>query len=55
VGGKDRVPYPFNKRTAAKTALVLEEAIVEARVDKSEKERMLGRLRSLLRAAVEER
>ena len=49
VGGKDRVPYPFNKKTAAKTALILEEAILEAKVDKKEKERMLKRLRDTLR------
>ena len=49
VGGKDRVPYPYNRRTAVKVASILEEAILNAKMSGKEKEAMMRRLRSLVR------
>jgi hypothetical protein len=48
VGGKDRVPYPYDRRTAEKVILTLEEAVNRAKLGDREKLRALLRLRRLL-------
>ena len=48
VGGKDGVPFPFNRRLAEKVIEFLEEAVRRARLGDREKLAVLRRLRSLL-------
>ena len=48
VGGKDRVPYPFNPKTALKAAMTLEEAVEQARLGRKEKIQAISRLKSLI-------
>ncbi|MCE4612974.1 MAG: DUF763 domain-containing protein [Desulfurococcales archaeon] len=49
VGGKDRVPYPYNRKTAVKVASILEEVVLNAKISSKEKTAMLMRLRSMVR------
>ncbi len=44
VGGKDRVPYPFDARTAERVIVTLEEAVERARLGERDKLRALERL-----------
>ena len=48
VGGKDGVPYPYDRRTAEKVIVTLEEAISKARIGDRERLKALMRLRSLI-------
>lgn len=48
VGGKDGKPYPYDRRTAEKTILTLEEALDRAKLGDREKLKALLRLRKLL-------
>ncbi|WP_062662293.1 DUF763 domain-containing protein [Aeropyrum camini] len=48
VGGKDGVPYKFDRRTAERVVITLEEAVELARLGRDEKLKALKRLRSLL-------
>ncbi|WP_131159937.1 DUF763 domain-containing protein [Aeropyrum pernix] len=48
VGGKDGVPYRFDRRTAERVVLALEEAVELARLGRDEKLKALRRLRRLL-------
>ena len=48
VGGKDRVPYPYNRKTVEKVILTLEEVVELAKLGKKEKLRAILRLRKLL-------
>jgi hypothetical protein len=47
VGGKDGVPYPYDRETAAKVIEYLRQALEEARVGSREKIMALARLRAL--------
>jgi len=47
VGGKDGVPYPYDRETAAKVIEYLRQALEEARVGSREKLMALARLRAL--------
>ena len=49
VGGKDGVPYPYDRETVERVTLTLEEALREARLGSREKMRALERLRALVR------
>uniref|UniRef100_A0A7J3ZKE7 DUF763 domain-containing protein n=1 Tax=Fervidicoccus fontis TaxID=683846 RepID=A0A7J3ZKE7_9CREN len=48
VGGKDRVPYPFNPKVALKAAMTLEEAIKQARLGRKEKLQAISRLKNII-------
>ena len=48
VGGKDRVPYPYSRKTAERVILTLEEAVELAKLGRKEKLRAILRLRRLL-------
>jgi len=48
VGGKDGVPYPYDRRTAERVILTLEEAVHAARLGDRERLRALFRLRRIL-------
>lgn len=48
VGGKDGKPYPYDRRTAEKTILTLEEALNKAKLGDKERLKALLRLRKLL-------
>jgi len=48
VGGKDGVPYPYDRRTAEKVILTLEEAVNRAKLGDREKLKAIMRLRSLI-------
>ncbi len=48
VGGKDGVPYRFDRRIAEMVTVTLEEAIELARIGRHDKLRALSRLRRLL-------
>ncbi len=48
VGGKDRIPYPYDRRTAEKVILTLEEAVNKAKLGDREKLKAILRLRKLL-------
>ena len=54
VGGKDRVPYPFDPQAARRAILTLEEAVERARVGDREKMRALERLARLADKALGE-
>lgn len=49
VGGKDKVPYPFDAKTAIEAIEFLREAVLEARIEGSLKARVLKRLHSYIR------
>ncbi len=49
VGGKDGVPYPFDRKAALEALSYLREAVERARVGDRERLRAMARLRSLLR------
>ncbi len=49
VGGKDGVPYPYDRETVERVIVTLEEAVREARLGSREKMRALERLRLLVR------
>jgi len=48
VGGKDRIPYPYDRRTAEKVILTLEEAVNKAKLGEKERLKALLKLRKLL-------
>ncbi len=48
IGGKDRIPYPYDRRTAERVILTLEEAIDKAKIGDKERLKALLRLRRLL-------
>lgn len=48
VGGKDRIPYPYDRRTAEKVILTLEEAVNKAKLGEREKLKAILKLRKLL-------
>jgi hypothetical protein len=48
VGGKDGVPYPYDRRTAEKVILTLEEAVNKAKLGEKERLKALLKLRELL-------
>lgn len=48
VGGKDRVPYPYNRKTVEKVILTLEEVVEYAKLGNKEKIKALLRLKRLL-------
>jgi hypothetical protein len=48
VGGKDRIPYPYDRRTAEKVILALEEAVNKAKLGEKERLKALLKLRKLL-------
>ncbi|MEB3806803.1 MAG: DUF763 domain-containing protein [Desulfurococcales archaeon] len=50
IGGKDGVPYPFDRETALKAYQFLWEAVEEARLGVETKSRVLARLRRLVRS-----
>ncbi len=48
IGGKDGIPYPYDKKTAEEVIKVLEDALERARIGEKDKLRALKRLRRLL-------
>ena len=49
VGGKDGVPYPYDRKTAEKVIVTLEDLVQRARIGEKDKLRALRRLAGLLR------
>lgn len=49
VGGKDGIPYPYDRRTAEEVLSILEDAIARAKMGEREKLRAIERLRRVVR------
>jgi hypothetical protein len=47
VGGKDGVPFPFNRRVAEEVIMTLEDIVERAKLESNNKAKALQRLREL--------